>query len=577
MIKGFKLHGYLSHEDTLLTGIPKGIIQVLGENGSGKSSLVESVMYALYGRTRNDTSKAIMGVGQTAVIYDDHVFYRGKLVKVQKGSEVVAKGSKQVKDYVEDLIGVDQFLFSQASYFGNGISDQIVSSAPTKRLELLQALLPALRVYQKAESLAGDNASKWIDKESHYNSVLGYAKNQASDFNLSEARSRLSVLTTTKAQLEKNILEMSKQVRSNDEDVARLKRLDDITTRHADRSNSMPKDVRDEKDRYTAILTAVKADLTVYEACLDHSHEDATCPFCSSIISEKSMKGIRTIYAKRKLEFTKTSERIARLKKNVREYEVADRELQALEAQLDEIEFDKEDIIDIVGNIMRAVSKRTSSQKKLDSHQANLARVTKEYLILKSDISKHKKQVTDVEGIKAKLKVARSRVDDYRSVQYVFSKRGIPYELLKDVVATLKTRATTIYNTITSHQAQIEIDFVTISNQAAVEYNLKKSGGKVVPFSTLSTGQRTLYVFAVRLALSELLTAKMGFKPSFLVLDEVTSNLSTEVRERFANYLRQLTQRYEQIFVTSHTSLPAVQDFTINCELRGEVSYVTKG
>src|ERR671924_1318360 len=69
MLKDIKLHNFISHSDTTLT-FNKGITIFVGHNGSGKSSIIDAITFALFGEhTRKSNKNLILRGASSSFIH----------------------------------------------------------------------------------------------------------------------------------------------------------------------------------------------------------------------------------------------------------------------------------------------------------------------------------------------------------------------------------------------------------------------------------------------------------------------------------------------------------------------------
>ncbi len=154
--------------------MPGGVVGVYGANGSGKSSLLESIVWALFGKARTHKQQ-IPTVGETgecsATIEFEHEghFYRVKRsisgqsftvkARVWFGEEIAADGPSEVEKFIQSVLGMDAASF-RASVFAEqkqlaAFSDQ----APDKRRQMVLQLLgitPLEKARDRARSEARD-------------------------------------------------------------------------------------------------------------------------------------------------------------------------------------------------------------------------------------------------------------------------------------------------------------------------------------------------------------------------------------------------------------------------------------
>src|SRR3954469_17540281 len=67
MIKDINLHNFISHRDTSLS-LDKGITIFVGHNGSGKSSIIDAVTFALFGKHTRKSNKNLVRRGANSAM-----------------------------------------------------------------------------------------------------------------------------------------------------------------------------------------------------------------------------------------------------------------------------------------------------------------------------------------------------------------------------------------------------------------------------------------------------------------------------------------------------------------------------
>jgi DNA repair protein SbcC/Rad50 len=157
--------------------LPGGVVGVYGANGSGKSSLLESIMWVLYGKARTQkqqipssgVQQGGTGVECSVVLVFEHEGHHYTVkrsisgtaftvkARVTLGDQVAADGPTDVDRYMQSVLGMDASAF-KASVFAEqkqlaAFSDQ----APDKRRQMVLQLLgitPVERARDKARSVA---------------------------------------------------------------------------------------------------------------------------------------------------------------------------------------------------------------------------------------------------------------------------------------------------------------------------------------------------------------------------------------------------------------------------------------
>src|SRR6266516_6010122 len=68
MMKDIKMHNFISHSNTTLV-FNKGITIFVGRNGSGKSSVIDAITFALFGEHTRKSNKNLIHRGTSSSSY----------------------------------------------------------------------------------------------------------------------------------------------------------------------------------------------------------------------------------------------------------------------------------------------------------------------------------------------------------------------------------------------------------------------------------------------------------------------------------------------------------------------------
>src|SRR5581483_4912087 len=180
MIKDIQLKDFIAHRDTKL-GFGKGITVFVGHNGSGKSSIIDAITFALFGEhTRGKSKKNLVRRGanqslaQICFTLNSREFQvsRGlngagtqsfsQLTLVSDGDKVVNKllaggERKQFGEYtkkeVEKVLGLDYEKMRVAAVVQQGELVRIVEAQPREFKELLNGLIGIDRLDSAYETM----------------------------------------------------------------------------------------------------------------------------------------------------------------------------------------------------------------------------------------------------------------------------------------------------------------------------------------------------------------------------------------------------------------------------------------
>ena len=181
------LSGFLSYRDPAeldFTGFDLACIA--GENGAGKSSLLDAITYALFGKARKSDESLINAQSLSASValtfaYEGNVYrvlrnmVRGKTTIVEFQIASTPPGSidnrvlpddmewkvltertiRNTQGRIEDLLRMDYETFVNASFFLQGKADQFTQQRPGERRRLLSAIL-GLEVWERYQKQASE-------------------------------------------------------------------------------------------------------------------------------------------------------------------------------------------------------------------------------------------------------------------------------------------------------------------------------------------------------------------------------------------------------------------------------------
>lgn len=160
-IKKLKLNNFLSHSSTELDFPDTCHRLISGKSGSGKSSLVEAIVFCFYGRGRSDNRSLIRKGTKMAVVtvllQDDNIEYvierkvdsKGKQTLNVSSSEgkkiflpVKVVGTKALQNFIEkNILNSSYSLFINSVIFPQNSTESFVELPATRRKDLLLEII----------------------------------------------------------------------------------------------------------------------------------------------------------------------------------------------------------------------------------------------------------------------------------------------------------------------------------------------------------------------------------------------------------------------------------------------------
>ncbi|WP_054834939.1 AAA family ATPase [Methanobrevibacter arboriphilus] len=187
------LKNFKSHKDSVIDFKP-GISIIVGENGAGKSSILDGISFALFKQfngkindlvriTKNKNSHELMSVSLEFISNGKEYIVnrtRGSTSKAELivkdsdgGSTRISSGDSSVNNEIQTILEMDGELFLNAIYIQQGEIANLISKTPSEKKKLIGRLLgveslekawknslPLINIYENQKSeLDGRTAS----------------------------------------------------------------------------------------------------------------------------------------------------------------------------------------------------------------------------------------------------------------------------------------------------------------------------------------------------------------------------------------------------------------------------------
>lgn len=168
IIKKVVLKNFLSHSDSTIQFNPDGITAIIGENGSGKSSIIEAIQFGLFGESEKGKLHQLIKWGKKEAVVELEFenslgLFRIHREIVKNGKEANTQNSivekfennrfrpyyqKNLKNEVPKLIGFTKKTFLTSGLIKQGDIEGLLSEKPSQREMIIDELL-GIQYYQK--------------------------------------------------------------------------------------------------------------------------------------------------------------------------------------------------------------------------------------------------------------------------------------------------------------------------------------------------------------------------------------------------------------------------------------------
>jgi exonuclease SbcC len=180
------LRNYRVFEEPLDLEIPPGLVGVYGLNGAGKSALIESIRFSLYGRSRTSMDEVrTAGVNGECVAevefeHEGHLYLVRRTIsganatvkaEAHADGKQVAEGARDTGRYVHSILGMDDAAFRASVFAEQKQLSAFSQQTPAERRRLVLQLL-GITPLDAARDLARRDARFTQDQFERLRAVL---------------------------------------------------------------------------------------------------------------------------------------------------------------------------------------------------------------------------------------------------------------------------------------------------------------------------------------------------------------------------------------------------------------------
>jgi len=181
--KKLTLQNFLSYRQASLDFDGLHTACICGANGAGKSSLLEAITWAIWGKTRTKPSEDVIHLGEKNTRVDFDFSYGGQIYRIirtkqRKGgstldfqifnhdnfNSISAKGVTETQDRINDCLKVDYETFVNSAYLQQGQADKFMTYGAAQRKDVLVKLLK-LDDYDKIVDKAKELAKQYTEEK----------------------------------------------------------------------------------------------------------------------------------------------------------------------------------------------------------------------------------------------------------------------------------------------------------------------------------------------------------------------------------------------------------------------------
>mgnify|MGYP005847813895 CR=1 FL=1 len=530
-IKNFKSFG--NEKKTIELSNEGNLILLSGNNGAGKSAIMESFDYVFYNAVRGRKSKKVKlsalpnrinnnlenSIEFTADGGTEIKIVRGykptKLELWEDGVKNERAGNSKLEELIENYVGMDYNTFK--SFISMSINDfkNFISLSNEDKKLLLDKLfnLEVINTLNKIlNKVISDNKQELDVLEREIEVIRDNIDNINNNINKYKKNKEDNIKNNISL-LKESIIENKKPFEEIKEKINNIK--------------VKKKEILDEIDIERTTLIETNSEIKQIEKQLELFNNDK-CPTCQSDLSSDFHKGLKESYIEKK----------NKLQEIVKEVKTKGLSLKEKTTKLDKLlETGNEKINDL-----------SSTLKSLKNEYDILLKKQKENKSDK-DLEDFIKTVKDLEKKSKNVKINKSILEDksiyHKHLKSVFSENGVKKTIIQNIVAPIN-------HFIEENLQKMHLPFEVILDDS---FNANiTSFGEEIDVETLSTGENKVVNLCIMLAYIMLIRTKKQI--NVLFLDEVFSSIDVEKVDNVLELLRDLVEQSKiNIFLVHHSIL----------------------
>lgn len=530
-VKGYKSFG--NNTQTLKLNTENGeLILLVGNNGNGKSSLLESFEYCLYGKVKSSKSKKWHKLSTLPNRINNELLNtikfksNGSDIEVQRGinpnllkliendipNERAGKGN--IDDKVEDYIGMDietfkSFISMSINDFKNFISlsneEKQLLLDKLFNLEVINILNGILKELNKA------NKSQLVKFDSEI-----YTLNDSID----------SIKKSIEKSIEKEKLNIQNEMDTIKADMESKKDEYQKLKEKVDKIKIKEKEIKEEVDKEREQIINIQNDIRSVEKDIQ-LYDSGKCPVCKTDFNNDYYHNLKDTLLEKKKTLLQIKEEVELNVKLVKERQ------SKLQRMSDETNSTFSDITYLLRNYKSQLDK-LQLQKDRENGQSNQS--VEEFIKTIEELE-NKKTVSQEDS-----SICKDKEVYYKELTRIFGEDGVRKTIISGIVKPIN-------HFIAENIKKMNIPFqVKLDETFTAEI---KNLGNVIEHDSLSTGETRRVNISILIAYLKLIRTKKHI--NILFLDEVFSSIDLSGIESILALLKDFAVNYNiNIFVVHH-------------------------
>lgn len=538
-----------------------GITKLSGRVGTGKTTLCEAILYALYGSVKNRKIQSLISWNEREMEASIELVSRGKALIIKRGTAkqtelmvdgraVPAPSKRDMQDVINMYYDAPRMFVERMCVISFDASKMsLINMTPAETKQFMDDVL-GFGLFTEYADLSNRNMLD-AKKEADTLSTAIRVTNGNIERTESLLKNRLSVLnsnfdeeaiTEAISYMQNDINIYNKKIKETDE------AINNVSNEYKLRIDKMSAELLTLYDAKKDAEIHGKAARKKYDAM-----NTGVCPVCGSAIDAAHIAEVR-----------------AAIDKNAEEWRAANAEYKKVNGQLENLKTAADNEIAVMRAEKRAVEEK---MKLAHTDMASLkSKIISHTNILKETSANYDEMLRAQRDELVKLNGAISgkerEQNEWAELTETISST-LRYKLLGQIVPYINT-------SIQNYLSNMGAPFYMAYDESFKPHLYSYFFNKEIQYASLSTGQKKTVDMAAIFGVLDTVMSMYDF--NVIVLDELFSNMDANMRNSIIQIMRHTIAKDRSVFIVSHSDIDdSYFDHKLRAELHGDTANNRKG